>query len=98
MIDLPLSPIDNQEAYEAYLQAKEKLEEAAKAFKHLELMLQDKFMAITKTDRQPLEESVTTICSASWGLTIQACRIKQARAKSRIMTACNAELMDKESL
>lgn len=98
MIDFPLSPIDNQEVCEAYLQAKNKLKEAAQSFKYLELALQDKFMAITKTDRQLLEESVTTICSASWGLKIQGVKIKQARAKSRIMTACDTELIDKETL
>lgn len=98
MLNFTPSPTDNKEVYGAYLEALSSLKEAAANFKRLEHLLCDKFMAVTKTDRAPLEECVTTICSASWGLTVQGVRVKQKRLKERIMTACDTELTDKETL
>lgn len=98
MLNFTPSPADNKEVYEAYLEALSSLKEAADKFKHLEHLLCDKFMAVTKTHTAPLEECVTTICSASWGLRVQAVRVKHKRLKERIMTACDTELTDKETL
>lgn len=94
MFDLAPSPVDNAEVYQCYLQATEKLKQGAEELKRLEELLKDKYMAITKTDRNKIEESVTSICSAAWGLKIQGVKIKQAKAKSRIMTACDKLLTD----
>lgn len=98
MLNFTPSPADNKEVYEAYLEALSKLEEAAASFKRLEHLLCDKFMAITKTDRAPLENCCTTIESASWGVHIQCFQVKQKRLKERIMTACDTEITDKETL
>lgn len=89
MLDLPPSSADNEEVFNCYTRCTQKLQEAAAEIKALEELLKDKYMAITKTDRQSIEDSITTMCSAAWGLKIQGVRIKQARAKSRIMTACS---------
>lgn len=98
MFDLAPSPADNQEVYNCYVQTVKKLQQGAEELKRLEELLKDKYMAVTKTDRTLIEESVTSICSAAWGLKIQGAKIKQARAKSRIMTACEIPVTDKEVL
>jgi hypothetical protein len=94
MFDIPPSPADNEEVFNCYVKCSQKLQEAAVEMKALEELLEDKYMAITKTDRQCIEDAVTTICSAAWGLKIQGVKIKQAKAKSRIMTACYTTPID----
>lgn len=88
MLDFAPSEADNQEVYAAYLESVAKLEEAAAALKNLKEKIEDKFMAVTITDRKPIEKSITEICSASWCLRVQGFRVKNAGAKNRIMTAC----------
>ena len=88
------SPVDNAEVYKCYLKAKEAMEQAATAMKELEEKLVDKFMTISKTEKKPIDDSMVTIGSASWCLKLQSFRVKQARAKSRIMSPCDTTLID----
>lgn len=94
MFNYAPSEADNSNVYAAYTKTIEKLSEAAKQFKELESLLEDNFMAITKTDRREIEDHVTTICSASWGLKVQAFKVNQARAKNRIMTGSEDRSVD----
>lgn len=88
------SSIDNQEVYDCYIKAKEKMQEAASSMLELKTALENKFMAISKTDRKLLEDEVTNICSASWCIHVQGFKIKQARAKTRIMSHCDKMPID----
>jgi hypothetical protein len=88
MFDFTPSSSDNAEIHNCYLKAKQKLQEGAEELEQLEWLLKDKHMAISKTDRKPMEQSITAICAAAWRIHVQGYTIKQAGAKSRIMKPC----------
>jgi hypothetical protein len=94
MFDFAPSEIDNREVYECYLRAKQKLEQGAIELEKLERLIKDKYMAISKTDKAPIEQSITSICAASWRIHVQGFTIKQARAKSRIMKPLENTVID----